>query len=246
VAPQLWGRVQGTTRDYYIAVGLGASMTETRKLFYSTDGVAWAQLPVPHAVIAASCLRLRTRFTGDAASECVITEPAPPASAAPVSLPADMARLRTVENGIVTTRVAEDMRLAAAVAAVTRECALVPRGALRKTPAGALEPVRSFAGLDAAAAAVLPNYLRLFVPAPRPTGPLRSGYEPAIDCLAAASLDAPAGVWALAIQHTAAPVAVLKNLHWPGFVFTHTIGTAQYGVHFLSGRGAGAGPAPAR
>ncbi len=220
--------MQGTTRDYYVAVGLGASVTETRKLFYSTDGVTWAQLPVPHPVIAASCLRLRTRFTGDAASECVITEPAPPASAPPVSLPADMARFRTIDNGVVTTRVTEDVRLAAAVAAVTRECALVPRGALRKTPAGALEPVRSFAGLDAADATVLANYLRLFVPAPRPSaGPLRSGFEPAVDCLAAASTDAPQGVWALGVQHSAAPVAVLKNLRWPGFVFTHTVGTPQ-------------------
>ncbi len=63
--------MQGTARDYYIAVGMGASFTADRKLFYSTDCIVWAQLPVPHPVIAASCLRLRTRFTGDASAECV-------------------------------------------------------------------------------------------------------------------------------------------------------------------------------
>ncbi len=75
-----------------------------------------------------------------------------------------MARLRTVDSGVVTTRTTEDMRLAAAVAAVSRECMLVPRGALRKTPAGVLEASRTFAGLNSADAVLLANYLKLFHP----------------------------------------------------------------------------------
>lgn len=225
---QLWGRVQGTSRDYYVAVGVGANVVADRKYFYSTDGVVWAQLPVPHAVIAKSCLRLRTRFTGDASAECVVTEPAPPASAPAVVLPADMARFRAVDNGVVTTRVTEDVRLAAAVAAVSRECTLVPRGALRKTPAGLLEPSRTFTGLATADGVVLANYLKLFHPAGLPKDTPRGGYEPALDCLAPAADDEPQGVWALNMQHTSAPAAVVKHLRWPGFFFTHTLHSAQF------------------
>mgnify|MGYP001296968440 CR=1 FL=1 len=163
-AVQLWGRVQGTSRDYLVAVGLGATPA-ARKLYYSTDGAAWAQLPEVHPVIAASCLKLRTRFTGDASAECAVVEPKPDA---PVSLPADAERLRSEADGQITTRVTEEMRLAAAVAAASADCLLVPRGAFRKAPEGGLQPCRLFGGLSTDDGTVLSNYLKLLQPLSSP------------------------------------------------------------------------------
>lgn len=54
----------------------------------------------------------------------------------------------TLDSGekVIQTSLTEDVRLAAVIAAIDRDAAVVPRGAYCKTPAGVVQPSRAFAG----------------------------------------------------------------------------------------------------
>ena len=100
---------------------------------------------------------------------------------------------------LVTTTITEDKRLAAAIKLLDQETSIVPRGALRTTPTGAVEASRTFegavllpcgarltqAGLSEADSASLHNYLHL---RPATTLPKKPLLERVRGCAGAARL----------------------------------------------------------
>eukprot|EP01086_Lenisia_limosa_P000559 TRINITY_DN109_c0_g1_i1.p1 TRINITY_DN109_c0_g1~~TRINITY_DN109_c0_g1_i1.p1 ORF type:complete len:261 (+),score=83.63 TRINITY_DN109_c0_g1_i1:100-882(+) len=72
---QFFGRIDGATGDYLLAVSHEVDLFAPRKVFCSVDeGLSWAQLPSPvaDAVLAEKILKLQTPFTGSLAQESVI------------------------------------------------------------------------------------------------------------------------------------------------------------------------------
>lgn len=227
-----WGRIIGTARDYFIAQGVGENELTDRKTFFSTDCVLWAQLPVVHPVIAASAKRIKTRFTGTASTESFVTEPGPSENEAPLDLPADVSACRkseTKDEGVVvTTVIIEEKRLAATIAAIDHECAIVPHGAYVKTADGTVLQKRNFEGLSTADSAKLHKYLHFRVPIVKRTALERSQQDKSVDFLDLVSSDVPEGCWSLQYER-GGQVAVLKSLLWPGFTFYHCPGTQDHG-----------------
>jgi radial spoke head protein 9 len=217
-AVSLWGRLYGTTRDYFIAQGTNAPIGG-KKFFYSMDGITWAKLLDVHPVIAASCQRITARLVGDPSNEYTVSEKEDDKDA-PLGLPEEVAALRTAETKegrqrMVTTVITEEQRLSAIVNKIDNDCALVPRGALRKTDVG-VEVNPTFSGLSLADAGLLHNYLKLRTPAYPKSNLSKAQEDPAIDFLDKVSADEPQGTWSLQF-HRGCKSAVVRSLGWPGF-----------------------------
>jgi len=227
-----WGKIAGTTTDYFICQGFGKQALTDRKSFYSMDCLNWAQLPTVHPVIAASAKLIKGRFTGSASNEFTVTEPGPSADEAPVDLPDDVKALRSVdqkeEGSTVTTTIAEDKRLAAVIAAIDHECAAVPYGAYRKTAAGEIVPTPNFGGLSGEDAGKLSSYVHFRVPLAKKEPLERASSDKALDVFDGLADDVPNGCWALTTSSSAECVH-LKSLQWPGFTLYHVPDTDRYG-----------------
>lgn len=229
---QFWGRISGTSKDYYIVQVVGKDRLAERKSFVSLDCMTWAQLPVVHPVIAESAKLIRKRFTGNMGNEFVVTEPGPSKDEAPTDLPEEVQAMRSVEeqdggSTIVTTTIKEELRLSAVVGAVDFECAVVPYGAYNKLPDGQITAVSTFAGLSVEDAGKLSSYKHFRAPT-RAIPPLeRAKLNKALDFFDSVSDDLPNGCWTLT-NEAAAKSVLLKNWLWPGYVFFHTPGRSTY------------------
>lgn len=229
---KFWGTIVGTTGNYYIAQGFGKSKFSSSKAFYTHDCISWAQLPDIHPVIAASAQRIKTRFTGSASNEFVVSEPGPAADEAPVELPDEVKAIRTTEvkedGTTITTTISEEKRVAAVVAWIDHECNTVPFGAFIKTAGGEIIPAPNYSGLSTEDAGKLASYLHFRVPVNKRTALERAQIDKATDFLDALADDVPKGTWA--VQHGSGGATVLvKSLAWPGFTFYHCPNSNKYG-----------------
>lgn len=233
---ELWGIIQAGSKDYFIAQGLQGSdpVGSPRKSFVSLDGVTWAQLPEVHPVLAASALRIRTRFTGNLSHEYSVVEPGPTPDQPHQRLPEDVESLRkqeTKEDGStqVTTTVAEDKRISATVAAISGDTFIAPKGAIRALPPGAggskAETVKGFTGLTAADAGRAASYTHLRLP--RAGKKASTAADAALDFLDPITQDVPSNSWSLQYQQGDA-VAVVRSLLWPGHVHVTLPETQTY------------------
>jgi len=229
---KMWGRVVGTAKDYIIVQVVGEDRLTSRKSFYSMDCTTWAQLPEVHPVIAASAKLIQKRFTGNPSHEFTVSEPGPSKAEAPVDLPAEVKALQTIEEkeegATITTIISEDKRLAAVVAAIDYECAVVPHGAYQKTPLGAIVPVANYSGLSSEEASKLSSYKHFRVPSNSVAPIDRAKLNKALDFWDSIEADVPNGCWSLT-KESAGSSVLLKSWLWPGFVFYNKPGTGSYG-----------------
>eukprot|EP00035_Acanthoeca_spectabilis_P021108 m.436369 g.436369 ORF g.436369 m.436369 type:complete len:292 (-) comp17966_c0_seq1:129-1004(-) len=231
-ACQFWGRITGTSKDYYIVQLLGEDRLNERKSFVSLDCMTWAQLPTVHPVIAASARLIRKRFSGNMGNEFLVTEPGPSKDEAPVDLPEEAVAMRQIEEQdgggtIITTTIKEEQRLAAVVSNIDNECSVVPYGAYNKFPDGNIRPVATFGGLSFEDAGKLTSYKHFRAPT-KSIPPLeRAKLNKALDFWDPLVDDVPQGTWTLT-NEAAAKSVLLKNWLWPGYVFFHAPETSLY------------------
>eukprot|EP00040_Diaphanoeca_grandis_P040117 m.261309 g.261309 ORF g.261309 m.261309 type:complete len:290 (-) comp41853_c0_seq1:200-1069(-) len=228
---KFWGTITTTSKDvYHIAQGIGASELTDRKSFYSKECAKFAELPYVHEVIAASAKKIRTRFTGSASKEFVVTEPGPSASEEPVDLPAEVSALRqteTTEDGeTITTTITEDKRLSALVQWIDEECATVPYGAFMKTAGDEIVPTPNYRGITAEDAAKLGSFLHFRIPTGAKPTLERAQADRSLDFFDKLVDDIPNGCWTL---RNSAGIVLMKSLLWPGFTFYYKPGTNTYG-----------------
>lgn len=218
---KLWGVVKGVQKDYYVAHGVGRDELKDRKSVYSQDLLQWNLLPhVDDAQKHKSAL-LQGRFTGDPSFvfELTVTQ-----------------RSGEGENAIdqvTSIEMKEEDRLAAVVARIDEEAAVVPMGAYIKTALNEVTVNRSFQGLSYAEAKNLHYYVHF--------KETKSGEEEkknikhAMDFLKSIEMDIPKGCWSLQINQGGASV-VLRSLIWLGMVMYHNPGTPKFG-YFYCGTG---------
>lgn len=232
-----WGKVRGHAADYLVAVCHDEDMLDasTTTYYFSTDGaVSFSCLPALTSADAKSADRLQSWlesitgcFMGDPAFEYRVVDPTTGAE----------------------HRLLESQRLAALIAAHTRRCRVVPRGAYalrRVVPPAAkkadghaarLGVIRNstFEGLDRLAAGRLDSYVHLR-PQTRPRAavetPEAGSASERFDCLDPISEDVPIGQWNL--KYDAARNCVYAhNLSLDGAVFFHVPGTAVHGNIYI-------------
>ncbi|GBF99479.1 radial spoke [Raphidocelis subcapitata] len=143
----VWGRIWTRSgKDYIIAEGgcdtarvYGTKVTYEPRVFFSQDGISWADLPAVDADTAARAARLRTMLTGDPAHQYDPSESDPAADAAAGDAAAEGAKA-----GAVT----EAQRLRAMVDGINALAAVQPKGCCVADAHNQLVPNRLFSGVD--------------------------------------------------------------------------------------------------
>lgn len=124
----------------------------------------------------------------------------------------------------------EANRLAATIAAIDSDVSIVPRGSYIATPSHKVVRNRTYEGLSAADANSPSSYLHfraakaLF----RKSALERKGLVKSIDFMDSISDDLPLGQWAI-VMNAAQTAVTLRNLVWPGYFFSTSIGSSEYG-----------------
>lgn len=225
-AVYLWGKILGTTADYFVAYGLKESEAEfpQKVFFYASEDFEFKHLPYPSQGIVEQLVEcdVKKPFTGNV--DQVIGKFAGDGLDQP---PTDDVDAQGRSN---TPKITELDLLGHTVVNIDFDTAVVPRGAHRLNEANVVVVSTDFRGLNATEAVSLSRYVHF-----RPPG--------SVDALrAVASTDAefyanfldplendlPRGCWAIR-QDPAATVVTLRSLSWPGYVAYHVPETVKFG-----------------
>ncbi|XP_055468755.1 radial spoke head protein 9 homolog isoform X3 [Psammomys obesus] len=141
-----WGRILGLVADYYIAQGLSDDQLAPRKTLYSLNCTEWSLLPPATEEMATQTAMVSGRFMGDPSHEYEHTE------------------LQKVNEGErvfdeeVVVQIKEETRLVSIIDQIDKAVAIIPRGALFKTPFGVTHVNRTFEGLSLSEIRKLSSY----------------------------------------------------------------------------------------
>ncbi|XP_064142736.1 radial spoke head protein 9 homolog isoform X4 [Loxodonta africana] len=141
-----WGRILGLVADYYIAQGLTEDQLAPRKTLYSLNCMEWSLLPPATEEMLLQTSVVSGRFMGDPSHEYEHTE------------------LQKMNDGDkvfeeeVVIQIKEETRLVSIIDQIDKAVAIIPRGALFKTPFGPTHVNRTFEGLSLSEAKKLSSY----------------------------------------------------------------------------------------
>ncbi|XP_062042170.1 radial spoke head protein 9 homolog [Lepus europaeus] len=217
-----WGRILGVVADYYIAQGLSENQLAPRKTLYSLNCVEWSLLPPATEEMAAQTAVVKGRFMGDPSHEYEHTE------------------LQKVNEGDkafeeeVVVQIKEETRLVSVIDQIDKAVAIIPRGALFKTPFGPIHVNRTFEGLPLSEAKKLSSYFHFREPVELRNKTLleKASLDPSLDFMDSLEHDIPKGSWSVQMERGNALV-VLRSLLWPGLTFYHTPNTKSYGYIYV-------------
>ncbi|XP_069704381.1 radial spoke head protein 9 homolog [Periplaneta americana] len=224
----LWGRIFGLDNDYFIAFGYEKDALKGRIFYYSTDLTNWGILPVATKRAKRLALLSSTRFQGDAALQLDVN------IKYPIEVDYASNEKESSEEPLSEVLKEED-RLAATVALISDESAVVPRGALLKRTDRCVVQNLAFKGLSSAEAQQLNSYQHYRIPQQRWNTNLlvRQDYNFAIDFLDTIDIDISAErCWSLKFQQ-GGQFSTLQNLYWPGMIFYHSISTSDHGFIYI-------------
>ncbi|XP_031203485.1 radial spoke head protein 9 homolog [Mastomys coucha] len=217
-----WGRILGLVADYYIAQGLSEDQLAPRKTLYSLNCTEWSLLPPATEEMAIQTSVVSGRFMGDPSHEYEHTE------------------LQKVNEGEkafdeeVVVQIKEETRLVSIIDQIDKAVAIIPRGALFKTPFGVTHVNRTFEGLPLSEVRKLSSYFhfREAIDLKSKTLLEKSDLEPSLDFLDSLEYDIPRGSWSIQMERGNALV-VLRSLLWPGLTFYHAPRTKNYGYIYV-------------
>lgn len=140
----LWGKVEGTVKDYFIALGLNyAGVTGfPKKTFYwcSSRNYNFASLPTPGEKVALIVKEINTKFTGE--YDTIIAHQDGPVKELKVDDD------DSVPIQIKPKNITELDRLSFVVHRIEDECHIVPEGSYKLTPIQEIRPNEAFQGLE--------------------------------------------------------------------------------------------------
>ncbi|XP_004846531.1 radial spoke head protein 9 homolog isoform X3 [Heterocephalus glaber] len=212
-----WGRILGIVADYYIAQGLSEDQLAPRKTLYSLNCIEWSLLPPATEERATQMAMVKGRFMGDPSHEYEHTE----------------FQKMTAEDDVVV-QVKEETRLVSVIDQIDKAVAIIPRGALFKTPFGPVHVNRTFEGLPLSEARKLSSYFHFREPVGLKNKTLleKADLDPSLDFLDSLEHDIPKGSWSIQMERGNSLV-VLRSLLWPGFTFFHTPRTRNHGYIYV-------------
>ncbi|XP_047413370.1 radial spoke head protein 9 homolog isoform X4 [Sciurus carolinensis] len=190
---------------------------------YRLNCTDWSLLPPATEEMVAQIAMVKGRFMGDPSHEYEHTE------------------LQKVNEGDkvfeeeVVVQVKEETRLVSIIDQIDKAVAIIPRGALFKTPFGPTNVNRTFEGLSLSEAKKLSSYFhfREAVDLKNKTLLEKADLDPSLDFMDSLEHDIPkAGSWSIQMERGNALV-VLRSLLWPGLTFYHAPRTKNYGYIYV-------------
>lgn len=225
-----WGKVNGTVKDYFIALGLNFS-GETgfcSKSFYwcSSTNYNFASLPAVDKKQVATLASFNGLFTGE--HDKILKE----------SESTDRTEIFVDEDDAIPIvikgkNVTELDRLAYAVNEIERQCHLVPEGSVKLTPLHEIRRNEAFNGLNKDDASCLTKYVHFRKVEFKDKVDQMERDESVFkhDFLDVVDSDEVKGSWSLHFDTTGS-VANIRSLLWPGYYAYHKVGTACYGSFY--------------
>ncbi|XP_017826605.1 radial spoke head protein 9 homolog isoform X4 [Callithrix jacchus] len=176
-----WGRILGLVADYYIAQGLSEDQLAPRKTLYSLNCTEWSLLPPATEEMVAQSSVVKGRFMGDPSYEYEHIE------------------LQKVNEGEkvfeeeVVIQIKEETRLVYVIDQIDKAVAIIPRGALFKTPFGPTHVNRTFEGLSLSEAKKLSSYFHFREPVELKNKTLleKADLDPSLDFMDSLEHDVP-------------------------------------------------------
>ncbi|XP_036270303.2 radial spoke head protein 9 homolog isoform X1 [Pipistrellus kuhlii] len=223
-----WGRILGLVADYYIAQGLDEDQLAPRKTLYSLNCMEWSLLPPATEEMITQTSVVKGRFMGDPSHEYEYTE-----------LQKMNEGDKVYEEEIVI-RIKEETRLVSIIDQIDKAVAIIPRGALFKSPFGPTHVNRTFEGLTLSEAKKLSSYFHFREPIELKNKTLleKADLDPSLDFMDSLEHDIPKGLpsspgsWSIQMERGNALV-VLRSLLWPGLTFYHAPGTKNCGYIYV-------------
>nr|XP_020769725.1 radial spoke head protein 9 homolog isoform X2 [Odocoileus virginianus texanus] len=178
-----WGRILGLVADYYIAQGVSEDQLAPRKTLYSLNCMEWSLLPPATEEMEMQTSVVKGRFMGDPSHEYEHTE------------------LQKVNEGEkvfeeeVVVQIKEEKRLVSVIDQIDKAVAVIPRGALFKTPFGPINVNRTFEGLSLSEAKKLSSYFHFREPVELKNKTLleKAELDPSLDFMDSLEHDIPKG-----------------------------------------------------
>uniref|UniRef100_A0A2I3GYN3 Radial spoke head protein 9 homolog n=1 Tax=Nomascus leucogenys TaxID=61853 RepID=A0A2I3GYN3_NOMLE len=182
----------------------------------------WSLLPPATEEMVVQSSVVKGRFVGDPSYEYEHTE------------------LHKVNEGEkvfeeeIVVQIKEETRLVSVIDQIDKAVAIIPRGALFKTPFGPTHVNRTFEGLSLSEAKKLSSYFHFREPIELKNKTLleKADLDPSLDFMDSLEHDIPKGSWSIQMERGNALV-VLRSLLWPGLTFYHAPRTKNYGYIYV-------------
>ena len=218
-----WGKVNGTVKDYYVALALDfANLDEgfPRKKFFwcSSSNFSFSALPEVISKHVSKFEQMNTYFTGE--YDRTLIEGVGPATV----IDEDMGLILPPKS------VTELDRLSYVVHTIERSCQACPKGAFKLTPLHSVQRNEAFKGLSAEEAFEVKNWFHLRKLEHKDKVEQMQRNESVynnefLDCV---DKDLPAKAWSV-LKDTTGTLATLRNSLWPGYYAFHKVRTNVYG-----------------
>lgn len=242
-----WGRIEGTDKDYYIALGVnfkGQYEFPTKKFFWSSNDFKFSELPAINPEYKDKVGAIRQPFSGKPEEILIAVggdqeEEQPPEPPQQVDdEPKEKDPLADTDDEtevkIPPKNFTELDRLAYTVRAIDIDCAALPVGALKLSPLHELRYNDSFKGLSIAEAAQLKNYQHFRNPLTEEKQAFITKGDAIfhLNFLDPLDKDIPHGCWSVHTDSSKTKVTV-RNLLWPGYITYHQANTNIYGFAYF-------------
>ncbi|XP_077911409.1 radial spoke head protein 9 homolog isoform X2 [Halichoerus grypus] len=192
-----WGRILGLVADYYIAQGLSEDQLAPRKTLYSLNCMEWSLLPPATEDMLLQTSVVKGRFMGDPSHEYEHTE-----------LQKTSEGEKVFEEEVVV-QIKEETRLVSVIDQIDKAVAVIPRGALFKTPFGPIHVNRTFEGLSLSEAKKLSSYFHFREPVELKNKTLleKADLDPSLDFMDSLEHDIPKASEAIVQGDFGSPVS---------------------------------------
>jgi radial spoke head protein 9 len=230
-----WGKISGTTRDYFIAQGATCTDCIKKSYFVSSDeGVNFSKLPEVDEFIQNKVATVRGLFTGNPAN--IYKDPNAPAEEEEEEPEEDEGDEPKADDPS-KRKLTELERLSHTVQSIDNDTCVQPRGAYLLTPTGLIQENKAFSGFNSTQCTSLDNYLLFRDPQCGSTlSKMRTlGVTNKLDFLDPVCEDQPKGVWVAQVD-AACTEARLRSLVWPGYEFKMQVSSnVSSGAYFGNG-----------
>ncbi|XP_027457250.1 radial spoke head protein 9 homolog isoform X2 [Zalophus californianus] len=131
-------------------------------------------------------------------------------------------------------QIKEETRLVSVIDQIDKAVAVIPRGALFKTPFGPIHVNRTFEGLSLSEAKKLSSYFHFREPVELKNKTLleKADLDPSLDFMDSLEHDIPKGSWSIQMER-GNTLVVLRSLLWPGLTFFHAPRTKNCGYIYV-------------